>query len=77
MVLKRLESADMIDTVGLIAQSFWDGLGRFRLFSTLRWSCIGRGKAKAPQQRGFQMGKGLVLRRGRAPYMSRVSQPCK
>lgn len=43
------------------SMAFWDRVGRFGLFSTLRWSCIGREKAKAPQQRGFRMGKGLVL----------------
>ena len=25
-----------------MSKLFWDGLGRFGLYSTVRWSCIGR-----------------------------------
>ena len=42
MQLSRLESAEVIGAITFTSKSLWDGLGRFRLFSTVRWSCIGR-----------------------------------
>jgi hypothetical protein len=44
MQLSRLKSAKAVDIIALLSKSIWDGLGRFRLFSTVRWSCIGRAK---------------------------------
>jgi hypothetical protein len=32
MQLGRLESAKVIDVITLTSKSFWDGVGRFRLF---------------------------------------------
>ena len=44
MQLSRLESEEIIDAIALMSESMSDGLGRFRLFSTVQWSCIGRAK---------------------------------
>jgi hypothetical protein len=48
MQLSRLESAEIIGAIALTSESMWDDLGRFRLFSTVRWSCIGRAKLAIP-----------------------------
>jgi hypothetical protein len=42
MELSGLESAETIDAISVMAYSIYDGLGQFGLFSTVRWSCIGR-----------------------------------
>jgi len=41
--LSSLESAHIIERISVVAFSIWDGLGRFGLVSTVRWSHIGRG----------------------------------
>jgi hypothetical protein len=40
--LSTLESADIIETISVVASSIQDGLGPFGMVSTVRWSCIGR-----------------------------------
>jgi hypothetical protein len=44
MQLSLPESAEVLDGIVLLSMSIWDGIGRFRLFSTVQWSGIGRAK---------------------------------
>jgi hypothetical protein len=48
MQLSRMESAEIIGAIALTNESMWDDLGLSRLFSTVRWSCIGRAKLAVP-----------------------------